>query len=193
MANNVNKHIETGIDTGAIISSYDVSMGVVTSTTYDPDGSAPTELRHIGLISGFSISDGRNVTQQGEIGSNYLLTLINEGQKSMSFQRLVPFPVSIEAGAPLLNSGSILRVLYDHLLGSNPGKLLIDIEQYPEFNIPIHIMLTFVDKPVGTLYAKIVLYNALVSGANMSLGAGSKVTMEPTQIMWERTVQYPIT
>lgn len=190
MGSNTN-HVIKDIDSSNLLSAY----GVVLSKYYpEVDGGVMTP---IGLISNISFSDSRPVTMQGEIGSKELFALINEGQKSLTFSRLLPFPkdnvweAAQESGSTPI--GSILAVLYaDELLaeGASPAVIMYDIEQYDCFRKPIQLVLSMQTEEVDSpLLAQIWLKNASVSGVSIAIGAGSQQSMEPTQITWETTVE----
>lgn len=183
-----NAHVISGIDSSNLLSGY----GVVLSRTTE-DGSYN---RNIGLIGNLTINDGRPVTMQGEIGSKALFALINEGQKSMSFNRMIPFPVetSEEAGTDTPISSILAALYYPELVeaGIEIPVLMFDIEQHEVFRKPIDLTLTFLDEITATEIARILLKNASVAGANISIGAGSQMSMEPTQISWEETIELQV-
>lgn len=183
-----NKHVIEGVTSADMMSAY----GVILSRVVDPENPSNPDVHPIGLIANLNFQEQRPVSMQGELGSQKLLALINEGQKSMSFNRLLPYPDTknvYEDNQSYSPKGSILSALYAPELedeGVTPDIIAFDIEQYAAFRKPITLELRFLDEDGGDV-AIIWLVNASVAGANISIGAGSQMSMEPTQISWEDT------
>lgn len=186
MSQNPNPHIHNDIDSLNMMSGYGIMLSK--ARYYDGEGAINTSnLRYIGLISNITFSDNRPLTQQGELGSRYVYTLISEGQKSLSFQRLIPYKTSTDGGY----AGTILRVMYQEELtiedtDHDPGPLLFDIEEYDAYRKPIQLLLDFQDE-TGEFVGRLWLYNASIGGANIQIGAGTQMSIEPCTISWEQT------
>lgn len=134
----------------------------------------------IGLLMGIGMGDNRPVTTQGEIGSKYLVTLINEGQQYLSFQRLIPMPGS--SGDDAATHKSLLPLLYDV-----DDVIAYDFDEDPKYSKPIQLMLEIRNEEGGT-ETLIWLKNAYVGSTSMNFVNGANYTAEPATIAWEETV-----
>lgn len=182
---NPNPHIHNNIDSMNMMSGYGVMLSKVKTGV---DGNVDTaDPRYIGLISNITFSDNRQLTQQGELGSRHVYTLISEGQKSLSFQRLIPY----KSDSDKEYVGTILGALYHEEIEtidgeSDPGSFLFDIEEYNAYRKPIQLLLDFLDEN-GDYVGRLWLYNASIGGANIQIGSGTQMSIEPCTISWEET------
>ena len=183
-----NKHIQHNIDSGSLIGSRYIMLS---RGDLDGDGIIDkNNLAHIGLIMGINIGDSRPVNVQGEMGSDFLVSLIGEGQQSMSFQRFIPINSN---DSPEERSGkSALAELYPEIKGM--GVLFYDLDEFDEYKKPIQLMLTIAVYSEGAtrVIAEKWLKNAMVSSTSIGLQAGSQVTPEPLTISWEDTIDIDV-
>lgn len=199
-----NVHVQRDIGTTDLISSQHILLSVADAIVDLATGqieltdNAETDL---GLVMGISIGDSRPVQVQGEIGSNFLVTLINEGQQQLSFQRLIPIPYADEDDNALGGKpASALSQLYQ--LGNTYNDIMMyDLEEYTEFKRPIQLILKYYaysaaeDSDVNEeleLITKVWLKNASVASTAMSFTAGANYTAEPITISWEDTINLPV-
>lgn len=146
----------------------------------------------IGYVSGTQTSDQRNISRRSEIGSNATFLLVDEGQKSMTIQRLN----TARAGVALPHGGNLLAyikwVLTD---GSSTEKIIIDLDN-AAFSQPFDLE--------KTMYAALRESSGLESGMipiskvtyrrckiaqyNMGLGAAAKYSDDTIAITWEETI-----
>ena len=183
-----NKHVQHDIDSGSLIGSRYIMLS---RGDLDNDGNIDkNSLAHIGLIMGINIGDGRPVNVQGEMGSDFLVSLIGEGQQSMSFQRFIPINSN---DSPEERSGkSALAELYPEIKGK--GVLFYDLDEFDEYKKPIQLMLTIAVYSEGEtrIIAEKWLKNAMVSSTSIGLQASSQVTPEPLTISWEDTIDIDV-
>lgn len=172
-------HVVKDITNASMIPS-DLIMLSTVEISEDGDSIIESTKQPVGLMMGISLGDNRPVNTQGEIGSKYLVTLINEGQQYLSFQRLVPLPNEIGAGAPVFKS--LLPLLY----GSD-DVIAYDFDEDPKYSRPIQLILE-IRNAAGDIETLIWLKNASVGSTSMSFVAGANYTAEPISLSWEEAV-----
>jgi hypothetical protein len=170
-----NNHVEKNITSASMIPSDLVMLSTADITE---DGTGITNKRAIGLIMGIGMGDNRPVNTQGEIGSKYLVTLINEGQQYLSFQRLIP----LSDGEQNSRFKSILPLLYEV-----DDVMSYDFDENPKYSRPIQIVLEIMNAE-GKVETEIWLKNASVGTTAMTFTAGSNYTVEPAGIAWEEPI-----
>ncbi len=146
----------------------------------------------IGYVSGTQTSDQRNISRRSEIGSNATFLLVDEGQKSMTIQRLN----TARAGVGLPHGGNLLAyikwVLTD---GASSAKIIIDLDD-AAFSQPFDlekIMYTAQRESTGSEsgmmpVSKVTYKRCKIAQYNMGLGAAAKYSDDTIAITWEETI-----
>ena len=189
MAESENRHIIPDFNSMKLIAGYDTIVAVTDPTMNDGQ---PDDIHYhvIGFLNSQNHTTGRPVQQIGELGSNALFTIIMEGQKSRTFNRmLVRKNILREMYYMHINNGTIPEG--SEILNSN---IWIDLD-HSTFDIPINVMLYFfnnendTDENVRKLIAKVLLKNALITNFVQPGRQGQRMIMESLSITWEETIE----
>ncbi len=146
----------------------------------------------IGYVSGTQTSDQRNISRRSEIGSNATFLLVDEGQKSMTIQRLntAREKVDLPHGGNLL--AYIKWVLTD---GASTEKIIIDLDD-AAFSQPFDLVKTMytaqresTGEESGMIPISMVTYKRCkIAQYNMGLSAAAKYSDDTIAITWEETI-----
>lgn len=179
MMNN-RKHVQHDITSESLVPSHSIVLS--TATMNSAGDGIEGDMEAIGLVQGINMGEGRPVSTQGEMGSKYLITLIGEGQQSMSFQRLVP----LDTDGSNKKFKSALPLLY----GLEDVSISYDFDEREEYSRPIQLVLEIYEG--GDVVYKTWLKNASVGSTGMSFVAGSNFTGEPVSLAWEEAVDLKV-